>query len=159
MSTQKIYFVEGYVDAPGSINDRQMKAKNSTQVEVANTASSNKEEDKWSIVPTPKDGAVVSFRSEKFKTSYIGVESTAVCTANLQTNATEFQLKVVGKDGSDDIYHIQPVGGAPNCAEKYLTMDDPNGGAQITLSPKMTRETHKQKWKFKSAPIGDAGTN
>ena len=159
MNLPNLNYVIGNVNSPGQINEKQMEAKDPTQVEVANTANSNKEEDKWSIVPAPKDGAVVSFRSEKFETSYLGVESSALSTANLQANATEFRLTVIGKDGSDDIYHIQPIGGSPDCAEKYLTMDDPKGGTQITLSPKMSNDTHKQKWKFKNAPTGDAGAN
>ncbi len=77
MNLPNLNYVIGNVNSPGQINEKQMEAKDPTQVEVANTANSNKEEDKWSIVPAPKDGAVVSFRSEKFETSYLGVESAA----------------------------------------------------------------------------------
>lgn len=153
MNLPNLNYVIGNTTSTSGIDDRQMEATSSHTVAVSSKQDENEKPDQWSVVPKPKDGAIVSFQSEAFQGSYLTAENNGslTCTANLSADAKEFKLTYAGLVGNEETYYIQLVNSSHPCDQKYLSMDDPQTGKPITLETKMTSETHKQKWKFKSA--------
>ena len=157
MNLQGIHYVIGNATALDQNKDRQMEATDPSQVAVADRVNEDKLQDKWNIITEPGNDLLVSFQSEAYKDKYLNPDdSSNLVVAGLKKEIQQFRLKPV--QAGSDVYYIQMADARGNYTN-YLTMDEPEGGKQITLLPPMTRDTHKQKWKFNKAPLTDAGTH
>lgn len=157
MNLQGLQYVIGNVTALDQNKDRQMEATDPSQVAIADRNNENKLRDQWNVIPDSENDSLVIFQSEAFKDKYLNPENNSnLVIAGLNKEVTLFRLEPV--PGESGIFHIQMADARGNYTN-YLTMEDPQGGKKIEFKGKMSRETHKQKWKFKSASGTSAGTN
>lgn len=155
MNLQGLQYVIGNATATDQNKDRQMEAINASQVVVADRADEDKIQDKWNIISESGNDMLVSFQSEAYKDKYLNPDNNAnLVEAGLNSKITYFRLAPV--EPGSDIFYIQMADDRGDYTN-YLTMDDPKGGKKINFMARMSNETHKQKWKFKSAPSGSAG--
>ena len=144
-------------DSRDSNSNRQVRAKDATHVTVATRDQEDNDSDKFLLTTDPaydpkNPGAVpnfIKFLSNKYKDTpaYLG-ENSGV--ANLKTSVTTFALEVI--DSEPNTYYLSLKGHS----DKYLTMDDPTDGKNLTFEAKGTTpdKKKKQKWIFvKADPI------
>lgn len=159
MDSLKMHYLIGNVTATGQNKNRQMKASSNTSVAVAERIEENKKIDKWWVEPEIGPGKIVTFKSVEYPDQFLGYKnSQLLCTAFLQTDNVEFKLEPAGTDGGDDVFYILPAVDTKECPQSYLTMDDPRGDREITLTPKLSSNKHKQKWKFNKSPSDNIGS-
>lgn len=157
MNLQGLQYVIGNANALDQNKNRQMEAIDATQVVVADRRNENQLKDKWNVISEPGNDTLVSFQSEAYKDKYLNPEdNSSLVTAGLKKEVKQFRLEPV--PGENGLYYIQMADDRGNYTS-YLTMDDPQGGKKINFMAKMSDDTHKQKWKFKSASGSSAGTN